>query len=283
MSLVSKEYLGSSSSGRRCQLGVLRHKGFPPRRIRLEQSLPGSLQHKPQPVQVVQATAPAQRQPEAVSHKLAHRLPVTVGCSDARLRRQFLHRRFQLGSLLHVQRGGEPPVCSKTSPLGPPSRRPTAAMPWPIGLWYGHPAPGLDPPPQPSIPEPAATPRATAPVPAVSPLGTSVAAPQPRPSATAPATRPSPAYPTTMPLRSPKHRSYLPQQFYPTPMRVSPAGPAGTTPTPGFGLGPANLGRAGDMWPSPNDAPCRTSPIRCAGWWMWPTPMLRWSAWSSTT
>ena len=141
--LVSEEYPGSSSSGRRCQLGVLRHKGFPPRRIRLEQSVPGPLQHKPQPVQslsrarhgIVQVRlrrTPAQRQPDAVRHKLAHRLPVTVGCSDARLRRQFLHRRFQLGSLLHVQRGREPPVCSKTSPLGPPSAN--ALAHWPM-VW----------------------------------------------------------------------------------------------------------------------------------------------------
>ena len=134
-SLAHKEYPGSSSSGRRCQLGVLRHKGFPPRRIRLEQSLPGPLQHKPQSVQVVQVRlrrTPAQRQPEAAPHKLAHRLPVTVGCSDARLRRKFLHRRFQLGSLLHVQRGEEPPVCSKTSSLGPPSAN--ALAHWPM-VW----------------------------------------------------------------------------------------------------------------------------------------------------
>ena len=35
----------------------------------------------------------------------------------------------------------------------------------------------------------------------------------------------------------------------------------------------ANPGLAGGTWPSPNDAPCRTSPTRCAGWWKQPTPM----------
>ena len=30
--------------------------------------------------------------------------------------------------------------------------------------------------------------------------------------------------------------------------------------------------RAGATWPSRNDAPWRTSPTRCGGWWTWPTP-----------
>ena len=36
---------------------------------------------------------------------------------------------------------------------------------------------------------------------------------------------------------------------------------------------------AGATWPSPSAVPCRTSPTRCAGWWTWPTPMLRWFEW----
>ena len=77
--LVGKEYLGTTASGRRSQRGVLHHEGFPPYRVRLDQPLLGAFQHKPQPVQIVQATAPAQRQPEVVRHKLPHRLPVPVG------------------------------------------------------------------------------------------------------------------------------------------------------------------------------------------------------------
>ena len=45
---------------------------------------------------------------------------------------------------------------------------------------------------------------------------------------------------------------------------------------------PANPRRAGAMWPSKSGAPPRTSPIRCAGWWMKPTPTYRWSAWCWT-
>ena len=43
-----------------------------------------------------------------------------------------LHRSLQLGPLLHVQRGGEPSLGSKTSALGPPSAN--ALTHWPI-VW----------------------------------------------------------------------------------------------------------------------------------------------------
>ncbi|CAI8019220.1 hypothetical protein GBAR_LOCUS11576, partial [Geodia barretti] len=106
VSLVSEEYLGPSSSGRRRQGDVLPHKAFPPYRVCLDQPLLGTLQDKAQPVQVIQATTPAQRQPEAFLYQPAHRLPVPVGQIDASLRRQFLHRRLQLGLPLPVQCGG---------------------------------------------------------------------------------------------------------------------------------------------------------------------------------
>ncbi len=133
--LVDEEYLASCPSRRRRQRPILPHERFPTRRVRFHQPLPGTLQHKPQPMQVVQIRlrrTPAQWQPKALLHKLPHRLPVPVGHSDARLRRQFLHRCLQLPALLHVQRGGEPPVCSKTSALGPPSAK--ALTHWPM-VW----------------------------------------------------------------------------------------------------------------------------------------------------
>ena len=39
---------------------------------------------------------------------------------------------------------------------------------------------------------------------------------------------------------------------------------------------------AGGMWRSPSGAPCRTSPTRCASWWMKPTRKPRWCGWSWT-
>ena len=83
-------------------------------------------------VQIRQRRTPAQRQPEAIPHKLAHCLPVPVGQVDARPQRRSLHRRLQFPALLHVQRGGEPPLCSKTNALGPPSAK--ALAHWPM-VW----------------------------------------------------------------------------------------------------------------------------------------------------
>ena len=49
--LVSEEYLGPSSARFCRQGGILRHKGSPPGRIGLEQTLLGTFQHEPQTVQ----------------------------------------------------------------------------------------------------------------------------------------------------------------------------------------------------------------------------------------
>ena len=38
---------------------------------------------------------------------------------------------------------------------------------------------------------------------------------------------------------------------------------------------PASPRQDGAMWRLPNGAPCRTSPISCAGWWMRPNPTSR--------
>ena len=215
--LVSEEYLGPSPSRRRRQSRILSHEGFPPHWVRLDQLLLGPLQHKPQPVQVVPATAPAQYQPEAFPHIPAHRLPVPVRQADARLRRQFPHRRLQLGLLLFVQRGGEPPVCSKDSALGPLSAN--AVAHWPM-VW-------------------ASLSNARAAAAAVQPCASSHSACQRsrsrgvgaryirrRTSASLIRHRSSSAPISIMPNSNPHSNSFTDQlnyrQFYPTPMRVSP-------------------------------------------------------------
>ena len=133
----------TSPSRRHRQRCRLFHKGLSPRWVRLGQPLPGTLQHKPQLMQVVQTTAPAQRQPETILHKSPHRLPVPVGQSNARLQRQLLHRRPSTPLVAPRPTRGEPPVCSKTSALGPPSAKARVSIFSVIGLWRGHPAPGL--------------------------------------------------------------------------------------------------------------------------------------------
>ena len=148
--LVSEEYLGSTASGGRRQSHILRHKGFPPRWVCLEQPHLGTLQHKPQPVLVVPVRlrrTPAQRETEAVIHKPAYRPPIPVGCLDAGLPGRFMHRRLQLGLLLPAQRGGNLPTAQMTTLWDNPPQ-----TSWPIGLWCEHPDPTPGLPPSPSIP-----------------------------------------------------------------------------------------------------------------------------------
>ena len=126
-----------------------------------------------QPVQVIQATTPAQRQPERSSTNRRTAFQA-VGQIDASLRRQFLHRRLQLGLPLPVQCGGEPPDCSKASAQdhpGPECRGPLANS---VGVPFQRRAAA-----RPSSLAPATTPRATVPAPEASALGTSVVVPQP--------------------------------------------------------------------------------------------------------
>ena len=79
--LVGKEYLRSSTPRLVPPGGVIRHEGFPLVLIRLDQPLLGPLQDKPQTVQVVQATAPAQADTEVLPEKLPHHLPVPLAIS----------------------------------------------------------------------------------------------------------------------------------------------------------------------------------------------------------
>ena len=83
--LVGEEYPGPRSVRLVPPDGVLRHEGFPFRRINLDQTFLGALKGKPQPVQIVQATAAAQADTEVLQDKLPHRLPNPVGQFDARL------------------------------------------------------------------------------------------------------------------------------------------------------------------------------------------------------
>ena len=193
MRLVGEEYLGTSSARFRPQGGILRHEDFPPYWVCFEQSFLGLFQHKPQPVQVVEATAPAQRQPEAVLHKPAHHLPVSQ--IDPRLSRQFLHRRLPVELLLSAQCGGNLPTAQRVTPGGRPLQRHGSN-----DQWYGDPAPVHQPQPMPSNPGAATIGRAIFPVPGVSALGTFAAAGRLRPFAIVPTTPQSRSCPTPTPL-----------------------------------------------------------------------------------
>ena len=110
---------------------------------------------------------------------------------------------------------GEPPLCSKTIPLGPPSAK--AWGHWPT-VWASRSNARATA----AAVHPCASNKsgAIAPVPEVSALGTSVAVPQPRPCATSPATLPSPACPTTPSAFSAHYLNRL--HFYSPLMPVSP-------------------------------------------------------------
>ena len=59
--------------------------------VGLDQSLLGTLQDEPQPMQIVQATAAAQTEAESLRDKLMNHLPVPVGQADVGCLRQLLN------------------------------------------------------------------------------------------------------------------------------------------------------------------------------------------------
>ena len=82
---------------------------------------------------MVQATAAAQADTEALGDVLADHLPVPVGQFNARLLRKLLHRPLQRRLLCRFEGGGEPPVCSKIRAAGRPSPKAEAHLPMVCG------------------------------------------------------------------------------------------------------------------------------------------------------
>src|SRR4029077_11041332 len=97
-----------------------------------KQSLLGTLEDEPQPMEVVHTTAPPQRFLELALDELAHHFPIPVGQVDSHLAWRRLDGGLQLSLFRRVEGGGGPPVCSKPIPLGPAS--PNVASHWPI-VW----------------------------------------------------------------------------------------------------------------------------------------------------
>ena len=92
---------------------------FSLRHISLRQPLPGSLDHRVKPMQVVQATSPTEQASKAFLDEGAHGF--RVGQPDTQRLWRCLDCRHQRLLLSYVENGG-PPVCSKASPAGPRSR-----------------------------------------------------------------------------------------------------------------------------------------------------------------
>ena len=142
----------------------IRHEGLPLLLICLDQTLLGTLQDKPQAVQIVQASAAAQANAETLRDKLPHHFPVPVGHFYARHLGQLLHCPRQLRPLRIAKRGGEPPVCSNIKAAEPALVK-TGALPRrrrrPICRWCEHPGPAPGRCPRRSGPGTGATVRAT--------------------------------------------------------------------------------------------------------------------------
>ena len=179
MGLVGYEYLRSRTPRLVRQGGVLRHEGLPLLLICLDQTILGTLQDKPQAVQIVQASAAAQANAETLRDKLPHHFPVPVGHFYARHLGQLLHCPRQLRLLRLAKCGGEPPVCSNIKAAEPALVK-TGALPRrrrrPICRWCEHPGPVPGRCPKRSGPGTGATVRATVLSPGVSALGTSCCA-----------------------------------------------------------------------------------------------------------
>jgi len=90
------------------------------------------LQDKTQAVQDVQARlwrAAAQREPKAFLDKSPYHFPVPIRQVDSCLFGQSLDRSLQLGLLVPVEGGGEPPDCSKARAVGPLSLKSATHVP----------------------------------------------------------------------------------------------------------------------------------------------------------
>ena len=160
MSLVGEKYLSASASRFVPQGGVLRHEGLPLGLVRLDQPLLRALAGKPQPMQVVQATAAVQADAASLQEKLPHQLPVPVGQTAARPGGRFLDRCPQLRLLRLAKGGGNPRSARRPRLRTRPPRRPT-----PIVRWCEDPVPVPPPSPMPSSLGPATRWRTNAPAP----------------------------------------------------------------------------------------------------------------------
>ena len=132
MGLISEEGFRPQLSRFDQECGIRRHEGFPLGFVGLKEMLLWPLQDKTQAVGVVQATAAGQRVPEAFLDKSPHHFPVPIRQVDACLFGQRLDRSLQLGLLVSVEGGGEPPDCSKARAVGPPVPKAVTHMPM---LW----------------------------------------------------------------------------------------------------------------------------------------------------
>ena len=125
MSLVDKEYLCPGAPRLVPQGGVLRHEGLPFGLVRIDQLLLGALEGKPQPVQVVQATAAAQPDAQPFRRKTVGFLSNTSWQVLYPPRRAVLHRPFQLHLPRLVKGGGNHRSVQISGLQALPHRRPT--------------------------------------------------------------------------------------------------------------------------------------------------------------
>jgi len=119
--LVHEEDRRPRDLGHHPQRRVLTHERLPFRRVRFEQPFLWLTDDEAQSVQVVQTTAPAQRDSEPLLAEGTDHLPVPVPVSRLKpsSTRRRLHGRLQLAPLHRVKGGGEPPVGSKVMLVGP--------------------------------------------------------------------------------------------------------------------------------------------------------------------
>ena len=214
--LVSEEYLGPSPCRRCYQRGVLRHECLPPLRVRLDPAASGDASAQTPTGAGSSDNCSGSASNQTLPYQLPHRLPVPVGPVDARLRRQTLHRHFQLLAFAPRPTRGEPPVCSKTSASGPPWAK--ALTHWPM-VWASRSKALPTLPPSSLGQQPHRVPplpfsgrrRSVHPTPRLS-LVQAPLLQQPRPSLSCPST------PSNLPNDCPTC-----SQFYPIPMWVSPS------------------------------------------------------------
>ena len=129
MGLVGEEDFRPQLSRFDQECGIRRHEGLTLTIVGLQKMFLRPLQDKTQPMQVVQATAAAQRESEAFLDKSPYHFPVPIRQVDSCLFGQSLHRSLQLGLLVPVEGGGEPPDCSKARAVGPLSLKAATHVP----------------------------------------------------------------------------------------------------------------------------------------------------------